>query len=95
MLEVHHTSRCACPFFLPGKQDPRVVRVMTIDGVGPRTAEALVAAIDDPHRFDNARQVSDYFGLVPKQYQSGETDRNGRISKRGPSLRTPDLGLFC
>ena len=69
-----------------GKQDPRVVRVMTIDGVGPRTAEALVAAIDDPHRFDNARQVSAYFGLVPKQYQSGETDRNGRISKRGPSL---------
>ena len=69
-----------------GKRDPRVVRVMTIDGVGPRTAEALVAAIDDPHRFDNARQVSAYFGLVPKQYQSGETDRNGRISKRGPSL---------
>ena len=69
-----------------GKQDPRVVRVMTMDGVGPRTAEALVAAIDDPHRFDNARQVSSYFGLVPKQYQSGETDRNGRISKRGPGL---------
>jgi transposase len=69
-----------------GKRDPRVVRVMTIDGVGPRTAEALVAAIDDPHRFENARQVSAYFGLVPKQYQSGETDRNGRISKRGPSL---------
>lgn len=69
-----------------GKKDPRVIRVMTMDGVGPRTAEALVAAIDDPHRFNNARQVSAYFGLVPKQYQSGETDRNGRISKRGPSL---------
>jgi hypothetical protein len=34
----------------------------------------------------NRPKVSAYFGLVPKQYQSGETDRNGRISKRGPSL---------
>ncbi len=34
-------------------------------------------------RFTNGRQVSAYFGLVPRQYQSGETDRNGRITKRG------------
>lgn len=69
-----------------GKNDPRIVRVRTIPGVGPRTAEVLVAVIDDPLRFKNARQVSAYFGLVPKQYQSGETDRNGRISKRGSSV---------
>jgi hypothetical protein len=48
-----------------------------------------VACIDDPHRFANGRQVSAYFGLVPRQYQSGETDRNGRITKRGnPLART-------
>ena len=69
-----------------GKKGPRVVRITTMDEVGPRTAEALVEAIDDLHQFNNARQVSAYFGLVPKQYQSGEPDRNGRISKRGPSL---------
>ena len=46
----------------------------------------MVAAIDDPHRFKNARQVSAYLGLVPRQYQSGQIDRNGRISKRGPRL---------
>ena len=63
-----------------GKKDPRVVRVQTIPGVGPRTAEILVACIDDPHRFQNGRQVSAYFGLVPRQFQSGETDRNGRIT---------------
>ena len=35
------------------------------------------------------RQVSVYFGLVPRQYQSGETDLNGRITKRGnPLART-------
>jgi len=72
-----------------GKTDPRIVRLRTIPGVGPRTAEILVACIDDPHRFKNGRQVSAYFGLVPRQYQSGETDRNGRITKRGnPLART-------
>lgn len=72
-----------------GKNDPRIQRVRTIPGVGPRTAEILVACIDDPTRFANGRQVSAYFGLVPRQYQSGETDRNGRITKRGnPLART-------
>lgn len=72
-----------------GKNDPRIQRIRTIPGVGPRTAEILVACIDDPHRFTNGRQVSAYFGLVPRQYQSGETDRNGRITKRGnPLART-------
>ena len=74
---------------LIGKNDPRIIRLRTIPGVGPRTAEILVACIDDPHRFENGRQVSAYFGLVPRQYQSGETDRNGRITKRGnPLART-------
>jgi transposase len=68
------------------KTNPHVQRLMTIPGVGRKTAEVLVATIDDPHRFKNARQVSSYIGLVPKQYQSGETDRNGRITKRGSRL---------
>lgn len=72
-----------------GKDDPRIKRIRSIPGVGPRTAEIVVACIDDPHRFKNGRQVSAYFGLVPRQYQSGETDRNGRITKRGnPLART-------
>ncbi len=37
--------------------------------------------------------VSAYFRLVPRQYQSGETDRNGRITKRGnPLARTILVG---
>jgi transposase len=72
-----------------GKDDTRIARLRTIPGVGPRTAEILVACIDDAKRFKNGRQVSQYFGLVPRQYQSGETDRNGRITKRGnPLART-------
>ncbi len=68
------------------KANPHVQRLLKIPGVGRKTAEALVAAIDDPHRFKSGRQVSAYLGLVPKQYQSGQIDRNGRISKRGPRL---------
>ncbi len=51
-----------------GKNDQRIQRLRTIPGVGPRTAEILVACIDDPHRFENGRQVSAYFALVPRQY---------------------------
>ena len=68
------------------KTDAQVKRVQTINGVGRVTAEAIVAYIDDPHRFKSARQVGSYAGLVPRQYQSGCTDRRGRITKRGPRL---------
>ena len=68
------------------RQDPRIQRLQTIPGVGRKTAEVLVTALDEPHRFENSRQVSAYLGLVPRQYQSGETDRHGRITKRGSRL---------
>ena len=52
--------------------------------VSAETAEVVVAYLDDAKRFQNARQVSSYAGLVPRRYQSGEMDRHGRIHKRGP-----------
>jgi transposase len=58
----------------------------TMPGVGPRTAEAVVAHLHQPERFASGKQVSAYGGLVPRQYQSGETDRRGRITRRGPAL---------
>jgi transposase len=68
------------------KQDTRVQLLESIPGVGRRTAEVVVAYIDDSHRFQNARQVSAYAGLVPRQSQSGESNRMGRITGRGPRL---------
>ena len=64
--------------------DERVQLLQTIPGVGRKTAEVVVAYLDDPHRFQNSRQVSSYAGLVPRRYQSGEMDRHGHIHKRGP-----------
>ena len=50
------------------------------------TAEVVAAYFDEPKRFTSGREVSAYSGLVPRQYQSGEMDRRGRITRRGPSL---------
>lgn len=66
--------------------DARVKLVRTIPGVGPRLAEVIVAVIDDPHRFANGKQVGAYAGLTPRQYQSGQQDRQGRISGAGNGL---------
>jgi transposase len=66
------------------RADERVQLLQTIPGVGRKTAEVVVAYLDDPHRFQNARQISSYAGMVPRRYQSGEMDRAGRIHKRGP-----------
>ena len=58
----------------------------TIGGVGPRLAEAVVTMFDDPRRFRTAGQVSSYIGMVPKQFDSGETERSGRITRHGNRL---------
>ncbi|MCU0568734.1 MAG: IS110 family transposase [Oculatellaceae cyanobacterium Prado106] len=67
-------------------QDEQVQLLQTIPGVGRRTAEVIVAALDDPKRFQNARQVSAYAGLVPDQRQSGQTNRLGSITRRGSRI---------
>jgi transposase len=66
-----------------GRKDPVVRRLMTAPGVGPVTALAFVAALDEVTRFRGAHQVEAYLGLVPSEYSSGERQHRGRITKRG------------
>lgn len=66
-----------------GKQDERVRLLQTVDGVGPITALAYMAEIDNPLRFEDSKDVGAYVGLTPTQYSSGETKRQGGISKKG------------
>jgi transposase len=56
---------------------------MSTPAVGPIVALTYASAIDDPARFKSSKQAGPHFGLTPKKYQSGETDRSGRISKIG------------
>lgn len=71
------------------KQDPIIELFERIPGVGTITALTYKAVIDDPHRFKNPRNIGAYLGLTSNQYSSGETVKQGRISKCGCSeLRT-------
>jgi transposase len=64
---------------------PGVALLRTIPGVGPRTAEAFVAHVDDVSRFARVKQVGNYFGLVPCQDASADRNRLGHITKDGPA----------
>ena len=66
-----------------GKANERVQLLQTAGGVGRRLAEALVAQFDEPGRLNNSKEVGPYLGLVPKQWQSGETERLGHITRQG------------
>ena len=68
------------------RTDPRIALLRTIPGVGPRLAEAIVAMLDQPQRFQHAREVSAYIGMVPQELSSGETRRHGHITKQGNRL---------
>ena len=68
------------------RDDPVCRHLMTAPGVGPLTALAFRATIDDPARFVRSRDVGVYLGLTPKRYQSGETDVSGAISRCGDEL---------
>jgi transposase len=63
--------------------DLRAQRLMSVPGVGPVTALAFVATLDEAGRFDEARQVASYLGLVPREDSSGERQHRGRITKAG------------
>src|SRR5262249_38291480 len=47
---------------------------------------AWSSTASDAKRFHSGKEVSAYARLVPSQYQSGECDRRGRTTRRGPGL---------
>jgi transposase len=65
---------------------PAVKLLMTIPGVGIRTAETFVAWVDDIARFRRTRQLGAYFGLVPCQDASADRNRLGHITRDGPPV---------
>lgn len=70
------------------RQDPVCHRLMTMPGVGVVVALTFRAAVDRPERFSSSKAIGPCFGLTPRRYQSGETDRTGTISRAGdPAVR--------
>lgn len=68
------------------EKDVKVQKLMTVPGIGPITALSYVAYIGDVNRFENAHQVSNFIGFVPKVDRSCTINRLGHITKQGNSL---------
>jgi transposase len=60
--------------------------LMSVPGIGALSVLAYVSTVEDPARFTRSRSVGAHLGLTPRQYQSGEIDRSGRISRCGDVL---------
>jgi transposase len=58
-------------------------RLMTVPGIGPIIASAMVAAIGDGTAFAKGRDFAAWLGLVPRQMSTGDRTILGRITKRG------------
>lgn len=69
--------------------DERIERLQQIEGIGPITACAIVAAVGNARQFKNGRDFAAWLGIVPKQHSSGAKEQLLGISKRGDvRLRT-------
>lgn len=73
------------------KGNPVCRRLMTAPGVGPIVAVSFFTAVDNPKRFADPGDIGAYFGLTPRQYQSGETDIRGNTSRRGDVMTRSHL----
>lgn len=65
------------------KEYPETEKLRAVKGVGPLTALSFVLTLEEPQRFAKSRAVAVYLGLVPRRDQSGETDKQLRITKEG------------
>ena len=55
----------------------------TIPSIGPVTASAIVATVQDPKQFASPRAFSAFLGITPRQDTTGGKVRLGRITKMG------------
>ena len=65
------------------KQDPAARRLMTIPGIGPITATAILALAPPPESFRRGRDFAAWLGLTPLQRSTGGKQKLGAISKMG------------
>jgi transposase len=69
-------------------QRPGAKLLMTHPGVGPVTALATDVFLGDPVRFEDAKALASYVGMIPSEYSSAGRQRLGGLSKQGnPLLR--------
>jgi transposase len=67
-----------------GAEHRYVPLLTTVPGIAWVLAYTIAAEIGDIARFPSAKKLCGYTGLCPRVYQSGESDRRGPLSKKGP-----------
>jgi transposase len=67
-----------------GVEHRYVPLLITVPGIAWVLAYTIAAEIGDIARFPSPAKLAGYTGLCPRVYQSGESDRRGRLSKKGP-----------
>lgn len=65
------------------REDASARRLMTIPGVGPITATAILALAPPPESFAKGRDFAAWLGLTPRQHSTGGKEKLGSISKMG------------
>jgi transposase len=83
---LHEFTKLTKEVLVIVRGEPVCRRLMSTPGVGPLTALAFRATIDQPERFKKSRDVGAHLGLTPRRYQSGETDIQGHVSRCGDEL---------
>lgn len=58
----------------------------SIKGIGDQSAAILLSVIGDINDFESEGKLASYFGIVPRVSNSNETERHGRITKRGSKI---------
>jgi transposase len=67
-----------------GAEHRYIPLLTTIPGVAWVLGYTIASEIGDIHRFRSPRKLAGYTGLCPRVEQSGERDRRGPLTKRGP-----------
>ena len=62
---------------------PLIQALQSLRGVAEITATSLVAEIGTFQRFSTPRQFMGYIGLVPSEFSTGQTRRQGSLTKTG------------
>ena len=68
------------------QRHPQALEFMAIKGVGEVVSLSFVLTVGDPSRFQSPRDIGAFLGLIPKRDQSGEVDKELRITKAGNGL---------
>jgi len=63
---------------------PTVEKLIPIKGIGTQTALEIAFEVADIGKFKTSDEFASYTGLCPGEWSSGETRRQGHITRRGP-----------